>query len=130
MMIDRLWRVSAALALALGVLAPTSAAAENLTVERVMVGGEADLDACGGLGIIEAAGAGATVRAAPASDGFGVDTLVAGQYVWMCDEAPGFIGVVYGEACGVSSPIAVRQPYDGPCRWGWVADANVTLIAG
>lgn len=47
-----------------------------------------------------------------------------------------WMGIVFDPAgglapeCGVSSPVAARGEYRGPCRSGWVASAAVRLVAG
>jgi hypothetical protein len=58
----------------------------------------------------------------------------------LCDESADgqWLGVVYAEPSGgaimtdclVSSPVAQRAPYDGPCRSGWIARRFITITAG
>ena len=118
-----------ALGMALALIAPPASARD------VMVGGEAGLDACAGSGFVTGLNPAGdnylSVRAAPARDARELDRLGPRTQVWLCDEAGSWLGVVYGdEDCGVSSPIARRQPYGGPCRSGWVFERYIFLGAG
>ena len=75
-----------------------------------------------------------SVRAAPTTRARELDRLGPGRRVWICEEAPGWAGIVYGPrgsvACNVESPVPRVRPYRGPCRSGWVASRYVTPIAG
>ena len=79
-----------------------------------------------------------TVRAAPDEDAAETGTIAGGARFFVCTRSidQRWMGVVYdadgalSPACGVSSPIASRRAYDGPCRSGWVSSAFVKLIAG
>ena len=101
----------------------------------VMVGGEADLDACGGWGITTAT----TTLFTKNSEGymdFGI--VAASTGVNFCDyhkDHDGeFYGIVYSvdgkTDCGVSSPIKDRKAYDGKCKSGWVKKEFLLMIAG
>ena len=124
---------AAIIALALGsALGP--AAAQQIDVP-VMIGGEADLDACTGLGRIvglNPKGDGfLAVRGGPSTDYPKVDELYNGDLVTICDEDGRWFGVVYGgRDCGTASPVARRMAYRGPCRAGWVFGRYVDYIAG
>lgn len=103
----------------------------------VMVGGEADLDACGASGRVRGLKADGdnflAVRTGPGTRYRMVDKLRNGQNVSMCDEKGDWIGIVYSrkdQRCGVGTPIARRQPYRGPCRSGWVHKSFIELMAG
>jgi hypothetical protein len=104
----------------------------------VYVGGEADLDACGGLGEVSgldpAGDAFLAVRAGPSRRYAERDRLREGQRLWFCDQRGPWIGVVYGPSdatdCQVSSPAPTRHAYGGPCRSGWVHERFVALLAG
>lgn len=92
------------------------------------------MDACGGVGATTGAVA---LRSGPGDRHGGVEQLGSGAQVYMCDTSPDekWVGIVAipagdGADCGVSSPIAQRQAYDGSCRSGWVPADSVTLIAG
>ena len=75
-----------------------------------------------------------SVRAAPTTAGRELDRLGPGRRVWICEEAGGWAGIVYGPRgsvdCNVESPIPRARPYRGPCRSGWVSSRYVTPIAG
>lgn len=99
----------------------------------------ANFPACNAVGTTRrlAEGAMLEVRAAPFADGKVVNMVPNGGrffvcarshdqrwfgIVWQADEAAG--------ACGVSTPVPARRAYEGPCESGWVASANVALVAG
>ncbi len=106
----------------------------------VMVGGEAEFDACGGVhkvvGLKAKGDNFLSVRAAPSVRGRERDRLKMGRMVWSCDstEEGEWIGVVYeripGQECGVGTPIAKRRAYAGPCASGWVSGRFLELVAG
>ncbi len=112
----------------------------------VKVGGTIELDACGTVGRVFRLRADGdnflSVRAAPAKGARELGRLKAGHLVWICEDRPGWAGIVYDPnpanqqpgsvplKCGVSTPIAKRSAYRGPCRSGWVASAFVEAIAG
>lgn len=123
--------ISAALAAA---TMSVPAAAQGLDVP-VMIGGEADLDACGGVGRIarlNPRGDGfLAVRTGPGTDYPQIDELYNGNVVILCDQNGRWLGVVYGGSnCGTSSPVPRRMAYRGPCRAGWIFDRYVDFIAG
>lgn len=103
----------------------------------VMVGGVAELDACGGFGEVRGLNPRGdsflAVRAGPGSKYPMIDRLYNGNQVYFCDKHGEWIGIVYGEPakdCGVSSPLPRRQPYQGPCQSGWAHRNWLVLIAG
>jgi hypothetical protein len=103
----------------------------------VMVGGLAELDACGGLGEVRGLNprgdAFLAVRKGPGRKYPMIDRLYNGNRVYFCDDYGEWIGIVYGEPaqdCGVSSPLPKQQPYKGPCESGWVHRNWLVLIAG
>ncbi|MEM7191541.1 MAG: integron [Pseudomonadota bacterium] len=103
----------------------------------VMVGGDADYDACGSQGVVKglkASGDGfLAVRAGPGSNNAMLDKVYNGYILSLCDERGGWYGVVYSHEsrdCGVSTPWPRRQPYSGPCRSGWVYKKYVGAYAG
>lgn len=105
--------------------------------QPVMVGGEPSLDACGSTGVVAGlnpAGDGfLAVRSGPGTGHSIQDKIRNGQGVIFCDQRGSWVGIVYskkGTSCGVSSPIARRQPYRGPCRSGWVHEKYLKLLAG
>ncbi|MEL6373815.1 MAG: hypothetical protein AAFR04_07585 [Pseudomonadota bacterium] len=112
----------------------------NETSRPVLVGGEADLDACGGAARVKALAKGvtATVHAAPHATAPRRDTLTQGQQVALCmfveAGARRWHGIVYSKDanvdCGVGTPIAKRQPYAGKCSTGWVEEKHLTDFAG
>ena len=101
----------------------------------VMYGGDIDEDACASLGEIRGInkhGDGFVAIRGGAGAKYSTKDKVRknGTKVIMCDSHGKWIGIVYGEDCGTSSPVAKRQPYKGSCRSGWVYEKYVTLIAG
>lgn len=100
----------------------------------VMVGGEPELDACSTAAI---QGEGKTaVLAGPGTEHATVAELANDQLVYVCDpgEAHWYVGIVWstdaGVDCGLSSPIAQRQAYNGSCQTGWVSLAALQQLAG
>jgi len=100
----------------------------------VMVGGEPDLDACASTGIVAGLkplpGNFLAVREGPGLGFTRVGELHLGDRVWLCDTRGDWMGIVYGEDCGVSTPKATRAPYTGPCASGWVSKRYIELEAG
>lgn len=78
------------------------------------------------------------VRAAPFETAAASDAIPAGTRFFICSRSHDqkWFGVVFDEggalssACGVSTPVTSRRPYDGPCKAGWVSSAFVKLISG
>jgi len=128
---------AALLTLALTLSAGSIAAAPPRAVP-VVVGGDEILDACGSLGRVhglKADGDGfLAVRNGPGAAYAIADKLVENREVLMCDQRGEWIAVVYDDGrlgrCGVTSPIAKRQPYRGPCKSGWVHGKWIELMAG
>lgn len=111
------------------------ASAMAIPTDPVMVGGEESLDACGGYGIATVT----TTLFTTNSQGYSeFKTIDASQGVYFCDYKKDYDGEYYGVVfsrdektdCGVSSPIATKQPYNGKCESGWVKKEFLLLIAG
>ena len=99
----------------------------------VLVGGEIDYDPCGYgkvKGLKKDGDGFLTVRSTPSTKGAALDRLHNEDGVWMCDKEGKWIGIIYGDNCGLSSPIAKQKAYDGSCKSGWVYEKWVILIAG
>ncbi|MBA3677909.1 MAG: hypothetical protein H0W74_10990 [Sphingosinicella sp.] len=82
------------------------------------------------------AGAALGVRTAPFDTAKESGRIPAGQRFFVCTRSHDqkWFGIVYAEGdkaqtCGVSSPIASRRAYDGPCKSGWVSSPFVKLTA-
>lgn len=108
-----------------------SSAAFALPMENVQYGGEEDLDACGGSGIVLVD----TVLITKNSEGYvDFNTVVpAGTTVSFCDGDEGYTGVVIEEEgmdCKTGSPVTPRKDYDGPCKSGWIKSLFLELLAG
>jgi hypothetical protein len=127
-------------AMALAGSGTATVAQQTERVPRIGVAGD-DLDAC--LRVGEVTGLNPrgdnylTVRAGPSARARTKDRLGPGRWLWLCDEAGEWLGVVYGANpserpgdCGVGTPAARVRPYDGPCRWGWVHSRYVEVVAG
>ncbi|OJY37406.1 MAG: integron [Rhizobiales bacterium 65-9] len=104
----------------------------------VMLGGDPDMDACPSLGQVvglDPNGDGfLSVRSGPGGSRYReIDRLYNGNKVSVCDRRGPWYSIVYpadeGE-CGVGTPWPVRQPYTGPCSYGWVHSRYVRIIAG
>ena len=117
---------------------------ERTTPEGVPVRigeGGASFNACATAGttrhIDAATGGTMAVRAAPFDTATETGTIQAGARFFVCSRSidQRWMGVVYDPAgtlspsCGVSSPVATRRGYDGPCEAGWVPSAFVKLVA-
>ena len=102
----------------------------------VMIGGEAEEDACGGLGEIRGISRHAdgfvAVRSGPGTKYKIIDKIYRnGTPVVMCDAYGKWEGIIYGKGdCGTGTPIAHEQPYSGSCNVGWVYGKYVQLVAG
>jgi hypothetical protein len=65
-----------------------------------------------------------------------IDRLYNGQEVNMCGQQGPWIAVVYQGSrpaprhCNVHVPSPVRWAYTGPCRYGWIHQRYVRVIAG
>lgn len=69
---------------------------------------------------------------APVKDRVSLSTLV-----WLCEAENGWQGIVYPAPekqelgdCKVSSSLPSPEPYNGPCRFGWVEAKYIELVAG
>jgi hypothetical protein len=97
----------------------------------VHVGGHAKQNACVATGQAVGMDGKVAVRAGPASSFRQVDSLAGDQPLFICDRSydQAWLAVVYsadkGVDCGVGSPIAIAEPYDGPCKSGWVPVGSV-----
>ncbi len=118
---------------------PIIASAGAQGLEPVVVGGEAETDACATLGQIVRLDPKCdnflAVRGGPGSQRPELDRLGAGALVTICDERGPWLGIVYPAPgtetdCDVSSPRPTRSPYGGPCRSGWVHGRFVDVVAG
>jgi hypothetical protein len=122
--------------LALALLAATPVFATG-PVWPVLVGGHDGLDACMTLGQVTRLDPKGdnflAVREGPGTRYGKLDEIHTGDALHICDQKGKWFGVVYGEDgvdCQVSSPIAARNPYAGPCAAGWVHSDFIELIAG
>ena len=107
----------------------------------VMVGGDAEEDACGGtyrvIGLSPRGDNFVSVRSRPAVSGRELARLRSGQMGFLCDASAdgqwqGVVSAAPGSdvECGVGTPIARSRPYRGPCASGWVASRFLELVAG
>jgi len=101
----------------------------------VMYGGDVDEDACTALGEIRGIskhGDGFVAIRNGAGSKYRMKDKIRknGTRIIMCDSHGKWIGIVYGNDCGTSSPIAKKQPYRGKCKSGWVYEKYVVLTAG
>lgn len=123
------------------VWAPVPAHAQaRIDVPIVIGGGDGQMAQCGSGQIVglDPRGDGfLSVLSSPGGRGYReIDRLYNGQEVFMCGQQGPWVGVVYRGArpapsdCNVTRAWAVRQPYTGPCAYGWVHQRYVRLIAG
>ena len=125
---------------AVGIGLSGAASAEDM---QVMVGSEPDLDACLGQDLVHGLDPQGdnflAVRTGPGSDNAMIDQLHEGNIVNVCAYEGRWVGIVYmpGDTtesgprdCGVGTPIWPPQPYDGPCRSGWVFEDYLISLAG
>lgn len=105
----------------------------------VMAGSEPDMDACPSTGSIvglDPRGDGfLSVRSGPGGARYReIDRLYNGMHVYICDQQGPWLGVVYSRnnsiLCNVSSSWTRRQPYTGPCNYGWIHSKFVGDLAG
>ena len=103
----------------------------------VQMGGSSEYDACGTLvavaGLKKSGDGFLALRSGPASNYKLISKLPNGTQLWLCQEKGKWMGVLLrspGADCGVSSPIARRQPYPGPCQSGWVYKKYIKMLAG
>jgi len=99
-----------------------------------------NFDACAAAGTTRhlKAGERLTVRTGPFEDAVEAGGVAAGARFFVCSRSldQKWLGIVFrengtlDESCGVSEPVAARRAYDGPCRFGWVASAQVRMTAG
>lgn len=132
----RNWLTAAALAAAATGAGCKQPQAPALPPVPVQVGGEAEADACGGLGQVAnlLKGGFVAVRDGPGTRFAERDRLFAGQAVWLCEESGAWQGIVYAADaqtdCGVATVQPKRAAYSGPCRSGWVFGRYVMVTAG
>jgi hypothetical protein len=113
----------------------------------VMVGGNAEFDACPSAGVVAKLGPRRaedpksgflSVRSGPGGSAyFELDRLYNGDEVLICGSDGAWLAVIYAgrgqnmESCGpLGSPIRVRRAYEGPCRSGWLHKNYVEITAG
>lgn len=104
-------------------------------IEPVLVGGDAELDACMTYGEVSGLDPDGdnflAVRDGPGTEYGKLDELHTGDSVFVCDEDEGWYGIVYGPGdCGLGTPMAERGAYDGACASGWVSMRYITVTAG
>lgn len=128
--------VVAVSALLLAAVTAGPASAQSRPVP-VIVGGSADLDACQTLGQVRGLKAGGdgflSVRSGPSTRHAELDRLRNGRQVYFCTRKGYWVGIVYGprgSGCSVTSPIARKRAYRGPCKSGWVHSAFLEPLAG
>jgi len=103
--------------------------------EPVLVGGDADYDACPTEGVVHRLDPNGdnflAVRDGPGTQHRMLQKLFSGDRVHICSSSGAWLGVVYGPGdCGVSGPIPTRSVYAGPCRAGWVHRSFIREVAG
>ena len=103
----------------------------------IIIGGDPDYDACGGVGIIKGLdphGDGfLAVKSGPTLSAARLDKLYNGDRVYICSQKGNWVGIVYSKGyqqCNVSTPWPEAQPYTGPCRSGWAYKTWIRPYAG
>lgn len=134
-----MWRIPAAILGSLMFLATAQAGDPGPIDVPVMVGGTGESDGCASLGQVvglDPNGDGfLSVRSGPGGKPYReIDRLYNGNQVFICHAKGPWRAVVYGQSpdgtCGVSIPWPIRQPYTGPCRFGWIHSRYVKIVAG
>lgn len=116
------------------------AAALSPGVQPVRIGeGGAAFPACAASGtVIDLSPSGQAylpLRDAPFAEGREIAKLANGQTLLLCTRSldQRWQGVVVPDAggtdCGISSPVAAPEAYQGPCKSGWVSSAFVQVRA-
>lgn len=122
------------------VASPAAAAIAAVPVYLDSHGEEQDPCTLSEVRAVARAGARVPIHAGP-GDGYAVvDSLTDGTRVIGCDQAKGWVGIVYpakpsddgpfAECEGTSSPVESRRPYRGACRSGWVRASAYGVLAG
>lgn len=115
-----------------------SAATSRIDVP-IVLGGNEKFEACMSIGQIvglDPNGDGfLSVQSGPGGRPFReIARLHNGQMVYICTYNGNWLGIVYTKnrsmECNVSSTWPVRQPYTGPCDFGWVHQRYVRVTAG
>jgi predicted aspartyl protease len=112
--------------------------ASNRIDVPIVLGGEKSSNACGDAGEIiglDPQGDGfLSVRSGPGDPQFReIDRLFNGNKVYICANNGPWLGAIYNDrhdldsSCGVSNPWRTRQPYTGPCRYGWIYSKYVRI---
>lgn len=112
---------------------PTATFETGFAIERrqVQIGLDGpNVEACGRFGEITGLNTEresfVVVRNAPDSDADEVGRVSNGTGIAVCENANGWLGIVYlrsgvdGANCGVSEPVPRPQDYNGSCRSGWI----------
>lgn len=116
---------------------PAPAEAGSRMDVPLVIGGDAELDACTGSGRIvglDPQGDGfLSVRSGPGGRPYReIDRLHNGDAVTICEDRGPWFGVVYGPKsldCNTSTPQPTRQPYLGPCKAGWIHRTYVRITS-
>ena len=118
---------------------PASARKVDAAGAPLIIGGSVATAACPGggdvVGLEPQGDDFLSVRSGPGGREFGeVDRIHTGQRVKICDMNGPWFAVVYDpggdtDACDVDRPWAVRAPYAGRCRRGWVFSRYVHVTA-
>lgn len=117
---------------------PAPDMAETAAARAVLIGLDGpEFDACSSLGRISGAEPVQVVRDGPDDRAGPVSQLDRRSFVWLCEAAGEWQGIVYPEGefqdiadCRVGSPVTEPRSYEGPCRAGWVRARNIELMAG
>jgi hypothetical protein len=97
----------------------------------IIIGGDERVDACGDTGEIVGLDpqrdSFLSVLSGPGDQPFReIDRLFNGNQVYVCYSSGPWLAVIYNDkrdleqSCGVDKPWRTRQPYTGPCRYGWI----------
>jgi hypothetical protein len=121
---------------------PQIGIAQSTANRPVMVGGSAEFDACGDIGVPKGLNPRGdnflALKSAPNLAAKRKAKLRPGQQFYICDQSKdgNWIGVVVPLGnqsiidCNLGSPILQQQAYRGSCMQGWVAAQYVKAIAG
>jgi uncharacterized protein YgiM (DUF1202 family) len=124
-------------AIALLIATPASAQRAVMIDVPVIIGGNAEFDACNGYGEIARLMPPddfLSVRSGPAAKYREIDRLKNGARVFVCGDKSNWAAIVYPATeerdCGVGTPWPKRKAYRGPCKRGWISLKYLKMLAG
>jgi len=132
--VSRLFALST---IALLIAAPANARPAIPLDVPIMIGGNAEDDACNGYGEIvnlKPPDDYLSVRSGPDTRYREIDRLRNGRRVFVCGDNSIWVAIVYpaneNRDCRVGTPWPRRRAYNGPCKRGWISIRFLKMLAG